>query len=285
MIRKVVILAAGRGTRLLPITSVVAKELLPIIDTPVIEYVLQEAIIPGVEEVILVTNKQKTSLVEYLSTGGSPSLKKLIENVSLRVVYQEERTSDYGTGAGLLSVIDEVKGAPFSLIFADSFGLQKDKRIEEMADLFEKFGIPIVSLIPIKQEQLQTYGIPITTTRDDGQIRITEILEKPAHFSSPEPMATPGAFILTPDIVSYVEKVNRDANGEIPFSIALSDYCKEHEVIGHLFKGHFFEAGNRADFAKSVIEMSLLRDDTANSVRTLLGEIQKSPRVNKDRGI
>lgn len=282
MIRKVVILAAGRGTRLLPITSVVAKELLPIIDTPVIEYVLQEAIIPGIEEVILVTNKQKTSLVEYLTTGVSPSLKKLLENVSLRVVYQEERTADYGTGAGLISVVDEVKGEPFLLIFADSFGSQKEKRIEEMAGLFEKFGVPIVSLIPIRQDQLQTYGIPITATGDDGQIRITEILEKPAHFSSLELMATPGAFILLPDIFSYVEKVKRDANGEIPFSIALSDYCKEHEVIGHLFKGRFFEAGNRVDITRSVIEMALLRDDTGNSIRDLLNEIQKSPRVNED---
>jgi UTP--glucose-1-phosphate uridylyltransferase len=281
MTRTLVILAAGHGTRLLPITSVVAKELLPLIDTPVIEYILDEALVPGIERVVLVTNRQKTSLVEYLLHNGSRALRERLASVSLEIVYQEDHTTDYGTGAGVLAAAASLQHEPFLLLFGDSFSLRDGGRIEQMIRLFETRKHAVASVIPIAPERVSSYGIVTTAADENGDLTMTDMVEKPSTAPTPTPLAMPGAFLLTPDIFPYIRTVARDAKGEVPFTNALLDYARDHGTLCHIYAGHMFETGNRADMAAAILHLSLHRDDTREHTKRLINDIQKTLRCTE----
>lgn len=266
MIRTAVILAAGNGTRLRPLTNVVPKELFPLIDTPVIDYVLQEGLVPGIEEVVFVTRRNKPGLTDYLATGGSDALRERLQKVNLRIVYQEDLTQEYGTAAVLRRLSSDLR-EPFLFLFPDSFGLPSEGRLERMTHLFEEKQAVIMSLIPIQEYQLALYGLPLLEFVQENLFRINGVLEKPTSFPNTEHLANPGGFIVTPDVFPYLDRVEPLPNGEIPFSTALSDYSKDHPVLGQVYRGPFFETGNRADYVRAGIEMARLREDTCDIFR------------------
>lgn len=258
IVRKVVIAAAGQGTRLQPITSVLPKEILPVVDRPVFQYVLEEAIAPGIEEVILVIKPKKRILLDYINSSSSLEFKQLIRQVKLTVVYQLD--TSYGTGAALMAAKPYLKDEPFLMLFADSFSPKQFQRIPGLITAYLKYQQPVISLMIVSAPDTYTYGIVQVKPVKGNLVRIERFWEKPGPKILPPPFyAAPNGYILTSDIFSLI---GLDQSGELDVNIA--SYCQERLVYGVVFDGPYFEVGNRTDLIKSTGKMPFYRSDLTN---------------------
>lgn len=261
-VRKVVIGAAGRGTRFLPITSVIPKEMLPIIDRPLLEYVLEEAIVSGIEEIILVISKSKKFLLDYLKSS-----KVLPKNINVKVLYQNDEV--YGDAVPVLLASKYLTNEPFLVLWADSFGLKKYSRVENLLKAYKKYAKPIISLIPISPEETFLYAVP-DVDRKDGKIIIKRLLEKPG-LNAPSLFAAPNGFILEPSIFKYLKSLSPNPrSGELSLIDAIDNFCRENLVYGLVFDKPFFEAGNKVDYVKTTVGVALEREDINENVRKKL---------------
>lgn len=257
----IVVLAAGKGTRLYPFTSVIPKELFPIVDRPVIQYVLEEAIVPGIREVVLVVNAQKRLVVDYLRSNNSREFQKLLAGVTLTIVNQPN--GSYGSGAALLAAREHLSDGPFLVLFGDSFGLRQDGRVPSLLKTHQMYRSPVVSLIRISERGLSLYGIPKIKKKMGNKVIIEGIVEKPGPAFKGELLAAPNGYIVTLEVFSYLEALRPAESGEVSFPESLSFYQGKTTVYGDIFEGPFFEAGNPEDVIQSTLEMARHRPDLA----------------------
>lgn len=276
-VKKVVIAAAGLGTRFLPVTAKLPKELLPIIDKPTIQYVLEEALISGIEEIILVINHKKKILQDYLKSSQDSKFRKLLNQVKLRIVFQDSEY--YGTGAPLLATRNYVGEEPFIYLFADSFSLGKYGRIQGLIKAYGKLQTPIISLIPCSENSTSIYGIAQVQKLVDNIVIVKKLVEKPKQKLTPPIFAAPNGYLLTPGVFGYLDKINLEENGELATN--LPEFCQENLVHGVIFDSPFFEAGNKVDFVKTQLKMLFEREDLNESrfemKKFILEILEKSP--------
>lgn len=258
-VRKILIAAAGRGTRLLPITSAVPKEMLPVIDKPVFQYVLEEALVAGIEEVILVINKQKKVLLEYIKNGDSPNFKQLLKKIKLRVVYQKGKL--YGDAVPVMAAKKFLQDGPFLVLWADSFSLPKYSRIKKMIDSYKRYGASVLSLIPIAKQQTNLYAVPQIEGKNKDVVIIKRLLQKPGPKRAPSLLSAPNGYILNPDIFNYLKNFKPNSQGELTLIDAIDLYCQDKDVYGVIFRKPFYDAGNRVDYVKATLGVALERPD------------------------
>lgn len=258
-VKKLVVAAAGNGTRLLPITSVVPKEILPIIDKPLIQYVLEDNLANGIEELILVISKNKELLLDYLENTSSKELKDLINKIKITIVYQQE-AGKYGDAVPIMAAeshLDE----PFLVAWSDSFSLRKDDRIKDLLLTYKNYQRPVISLIPISQRETKLYAIPKIQSIKKSVGVVERLLEKPGPEQAPSLFGAPNGFILEPDIFPYLKKLKPNNKGEYSLIDAIDAYCQENLIYGNVFNSPFFEAGNKVDVIKSVQAIANYRED------------------------
>lgn len=258
MVKKAVILAGGKGTRLRPASYVIPKELFPLINTPVIEFVIDELLVPDIEEIIIVTQKEKKLLKDYILNFAIEKIKSIQPEINLHFILQKKGI--YGSGAGLLSAEKYVGNEAFLVVFADSFGLRKDKRIAELLKAYNTLHSPVISMIPITQDKLSLYGIPVTEPYKGNIIFVKRIDEKPGESSEHPLFGAPGGYILPPEIFSILHETALDKKGELSLPDAINTLALQEKVYGVKFYGQFFETGNRNDIVKTQVELLKLRD-------------------------
>lgn len=259
-VKKIVVAAAGKGTRLLPITSVLPKEILPIVDKPVIQYVLEEGIVDGIEELVLVISKKKELLLNYLENTTSGELKDLIKNVKITIVYQQEG-GKYGDAVPIMAAADHLKDEPFLVAWSDSFSLRQDGRIRELLATYQTYQKPVISLIPISERETSLYAVPEIKNIKKSVGEVKRLLEKPGPERAPSLVGAPNGFVLEPEIFLYLNNLTPNKKGEYSLIDAIDVYCQEKMVYGRIFKGPFFEAGNKADVIATVSRIAEYRDD------------------------
>ena len=295
-IRKAVIPAAGFGTRFLPQTKAMPKEMLPIVDKPIIQYIVEELVGAGITDIILVTGYHKRTiedhfdaanldLIENLRMGGEKKrpLLEQIEKISCMAnfIYVRQK-GPYGNGTPLMNVKHIVGDEPFIFAFSDDFIAAEPKsRFQQMVDLYDEFGCTILSSIRAeKDEDYDRYGFAGGDTIRDGLIDVKTIIEKPGKAQAPSDMATVSSTLFTPDIFKYLEQAqeNLQEGAELYYNDALKLMVEDgHKVIAAEIKdGKYYDTGNKLEYMKTVVEFALRHPDINGKFKAFLKDLDLS---------
>lgn len=270
-IQKVVIPVAGHGTRSLPASKNVPKEMLPIYNKPVIHYVVDEAVRAGIENVIFVTSKEKTALEDYFDhhyaledvlerTGKSTLLKTVQELADYVNVISVRQKCQLGFGHAVLCAKSIVGNEPFAIMVGDDIILGEDAGLKQLIEIAQKENTPVVGVMEVDPSMVNKYGIVAGNKRADGIIEITGMVEKPKIGEAPSNMAIIGRYVLPPEIFRYLENAKPGYGGEIQLTDALNLLAKERGMLAVPVKGRRFDAGDLLDFL-SVNMYFALQDD------------------------
>jgi UTP--glucose-1-phosphate uridylyltransferase len=284
-IKKIVIPVAGYGTRFLPFTKSIPKEMLPIIDKPVIQYIVEEAVEAGIEEVILITGYSKRAIedyfdynleLEYLLDGkGKTAEKQMIRDVSdiAKFIYVRQK-EQLGTGHALLQVKELINDEPFMIVSGDDIWSGEPSRLQLLRDTYQKHQSPVIlSLERTNPEDYKKYGYVKTGEQlDDKTWTVTDFIEKPgpegAHLVN---KATFIGYVMTPDIFPLLENLEKGTGGEIWMTDAIHKLAHQKQVVTVDGSGlTYYDCGNKLEYLKAVIEFGLQRSDLSDEFRDYL---------------
>src|ERR1035437_2899171 len=287
-IRKVVIPAAGFGTRFLPQTKAMPKEMLPIVDKPVIQYVVEEAVASGIQDVIIVTGSAKRAIEDHFDVPNSELLKNLRDGGKTKFVEEITRLSEmanfiyirqkgpYGNGTPILSAEPAIEDEPFAVLWGDEFIYATPPRLKQMMDVHEKYGGIVISGVRIeKKEDLKRYGIADVTQVEGNVYKINEIVEKPDPDKAPSNLATHGGYILPPEIFNALRGQAPGKGGEI-WSTDAINVLKNQGVPVYAVEikdAKYYDTGNKLEYMKTVVELGLKHPDLNGEFKRFLKEL------------
>lgn len=288
-IRKVVIPAAGFGTRFLPQTKAMPKEMLPIVDKPVIQYVVEEAVASGIKDIVIVTGALKRAIEDHFDTinadllknlesGGKHELIKEIKKISemANFIYVRQKGT-YGNGTPVLAAEPVIEDEPFAVLWGDEFIYSKPPRLAQMIEVYDKYGGVVISGVRIeKKEDLKRYGIADVEKIDGKVYKIKSIVEKPEPGKAPSNLATHGAYILPPQIFKALEAIPPGKGGEIWLVDAIN--LLKHEGVPvyavEIENGKYYDTGDKIEYMKTVVELALLHKDVNGEFRQFLKDLE-----------
>jgi UTP--glucose-1-phosphate uridylyltransferase len=282
-IKKAVFPVAGLGTRFLPATKANPKEMLPIVDKPLIQYAAEEAIAAGVNELIFVTSSSKRAIEDHfdknfemeteLERKGKTALLDLVRNVvpkGVSCVYVRQAEA-LGLGHAVLCAKQVVGNEPFAVILADDLiDGGASPCMAQMAATFEYNRCSVLGVERVPEEDTEKYGIVEADLVTDGLSRVTSIVEKPSPDKAPSNLAVVGRYILTPRIFDLLESTPRGAGGEIQLTDAIAALLKEEQVLAYEFKGERYDCGSKLGYLKATVEYALQHDELNEEFRDYL---------------
>jgi UTP--glucose-1-phosphate uridylyltransferase len=285
-VRKAVIPAAGLGTRFLPATKAQPKEMLPIIDKPVIQFVVEEAVASGIEDILIVTGRNKGviedhfdnsfELVEFLKKKNKPDLIKKLEDVSkLADIHFIRQKNPRGLGDAVLCAKTFVGKEPFAVLLGDDIIKSEVPCTKQLIDIYEKHNSSVIAVEKIPKEKIPTKGI--IKIRDDvgnGLHLLEDLVEKPKLSEAPSDLGIAGRYLLTPEIFECLKKVKPGFGGEIQLTDAIRILNSSQKIYGYEFKGTRYDIGNQLDFVKTTIDFALNRDDLSHGVKRYLRNLK-----------
>jgi len=288
-ISKVVIPAAGFGTRFLPQTKAMPKEMLPLVDKPVIQYVVEEAVNSGIKDVVIITGSNKRAiedhfdepdenLVKNLIQGNKLDLLKKIKDISklANFIYIRQKGL-YGNGTPILSAEPAIDGEPFAVLWGDEFIYSNPPRLAQMIPVFEKYGGIVISGVKIPNKQdLQRYGIADIELVEKNIYKIKKIVEKPDPDAAPSDVATHGAYILPPEIFAALKKVKPGKGKEIWLVDAIN-LLKEQSVPLYtviIENAKYYDTGNKIEYMKTIIDMALTHEEISEEFKDYLKKLK-----------
>ena len=279
VIMKAVIPAAGLGTRFLPATKAQPKEMLPVYDKPTIQYVIEESVNSGVDDILIVTGKGKRSIEDHfdrsfelehhLKTKGKEDFLKEIEYISeLADIHFIRQKKQKGLGDAIYCAKKHVGNDPFVVMLGDTITKDKVPCTKQLIDIYNKYGKSVISLEEVPDEKVERYGIIGGEEIEDNIYKIDKLVEKPPLRVAPSNLAIMGRYVLTPDIFDCIEDVEPGYGGEIQLTDALS---KLDEIYGQVFLGESYDIGNRIDWLKTSLKFAL---DDENAKDEILNYIK-----------
>lgn len=284
-IRKAVIPAAGFGTRFLPQTKAMPKEMLPIVDKPVIQYVVEEAVASGIEDIVIVTGSLKRAIEDHFDTPNQDLIKNLQEGGKEKLVEETRKISEmanfiyirqkgiYGNGTPVLSAEPAVDGEMFAVMWGDEFIYSEPPRLSQMIKVYEKYNGAVISAVRIKnKEDLKRYGIAKVSSVEGNVFKIEKIIEKPNPDEAPSDLATHGAYILPPTIFDILRNQKPGKGGEIYLPEAIDALIKTGYPVYacEIENGKYYDTGNKLEYMKTVVEMGLKHPDISDTFRNFL---------------
>jgi len=273
-IRKAVFPAAGLGTRFLPATKAQPKEMLPLVDKPIIQYGVEEAVASGVDNIILVTGRGKNAIEDhfdvsveletFLEARGKKDLLAEIRQISNLINFSYVRQGEpLGLGHAVLVTKNLVGDEPFAVILGDDVIDAKPPALAQMIKVFEEFQGPVLCVEQVPPQDVSSYGIIAADEIRPGVYRITDMVEKPPRGEAPSNLAIIGRYILTPDIFPALEATVSDRTGEIQLTNGLRRLLKDRPIYGCRVDGVRHDTGNKLGFLKAVVYFALKREDLA----------------------
>ena len=284
-ITKVVIPAAGFGTRFLPQTKAMPKEMLPVVDKRVIQYVVEEADNSGVENIIIVTGANKRAIEDHFDVPNEDLVKNLMNGKKETILKEIRRISEmanfiyvrqkgpYGNGTPILAVEPVIEDEPFAVLWGDEFIHSNPPRLKQMISVYEKYRGVVISGVKIEhKEDLKRYGIAELEHVEGNVHRIKRIVEKPEPNEAPSNIATHGGYILPPEIFSALKRIKPGRGGEIWLVDAINLLKKEgipvYTVV--IENGRYFDTGNKFEYLKTVVEFALQHEETKEEFKHFL---------------
>ncbi len=283
-IRKAVFPVAGLGTRFLPATKAVPKEMLPVVDRPLIDYAVEEALAAGIEDIIFVTGRGKSAIEDYFDhaielenvLGGRGKEAELAAARSPvlspgRIAYTRQQQA-LGLGHAVWCAREFVGDEPFAVLLADDLVMAETPCLKQMVDVHQETGGSVVAVMDVPREHTNRYGI-LEIGADDGKLaEIKGLVEKPDPKDAPSTLSIIGRYILLPEIFTELDRHETGAGGEIQLTDAMARMIGGAPFDGLRFKGRRFDCGDKAGFLEANIAFALARDDLAESVRKILAE-------------
>jgi len=286
-IRKAVFPAAGLGTRFLPATKAQPKEMLPLVDKPIIQYVVEEAVAAGLTKIIIVTGRGKNAIEDHFDT--SYELEKMLEGRRKTDLLEQVRSisnminvsyvrqgETLGLGHAVLMARDLVGDEPFAVLLGDDIIDSQVPCMKQMVEVFERHQGPVIAVHQVPRNEISAYGvIDGTPEPGDGRVyRIRDLVEKPRAEAAPSDLAIIGRYILTPDIFDCLESTSRDEGGEIQLTNGLRALRERRQLYGYRFEGIRHDAGNKLGFLKATVEFALKRPDLGGPFREYLKSLK-----------
>lgn len=280
-IRKAVFPAAGLGTRFLPATKASPKEMLPLVDKPLIQYVVEEAVDSGVESIIIVTGRGKSAIEDHfdisfelenmLRERGKGELFDAARSVSelARISYVRQKQA-LGLGHAILQAKDFVEGEPFAVMLADDIVDAEVPALKQMLAVYEETGAPVLGTMRVEGEAISRFGVLDAEEVRDGVFRVRDMVEKPRFQEAPSDLAIIGRYILTPDIFEEIERTQPGSGGEIQITDAMRALLKKREFYAVRFEGTRHDAGDKLGFLVATVEFALKRPDLGPQFREYL---------------
>ena len=286
-VRKAVIPAAGLGTRFLPATKSVPKELLPIVDTPTIQYIVEEVVASGIDTVIFITGKGKAAvedhfdlypeLEEKLEREGKHDLLEKLRKASLMIrAVSIRQQSPRGLGHAVLCAKDVIGDEPFVVLLGDDLVDSKIPCTKQMIDIYDKYQKSVVALMEVPSEEVSKFGICAGKQIVDRVYDLSMMVEKPDLKDAPSRLAIVGRYILTPEIFKILEETTPGKGGEIQLTDAMSKLMQREGFIGYTFVGDRYDAGDKFGFLQANIAYGLKRPDIAPRLKEYMSQIVKS---------
>ncbi|HZI65386.1 MAG TPA: UTP--glucose-1-phosphate uridylyltransferase GalU [Thermoanaerobaculia bacterium] len=284
-VRVAVFPAAGLGTRFLPATKAQPKEMLPLVDRPLVQYVVEEAKAAGIERIVIVTGRGKNAIEDHFDTSfelekmledrGKDDLLAIVREISelIPVSYVRQKTA-LGLGHAILQAKDLVGREPFAVMLGDDIVDSAEPCIGQMMRLYEKRGNPVIAIQEVARSETMHYGIVAAERESDRVVKITGMVEKPAPEDAPSNLAIIGRYILPPEIFDILEETASDARGEIQLTSGLATLLERRPIDGCLFEGKRYDAGDKLGFLKATVEFALKRPDLGEPFREYLRELK-----------
>lgn len=284
-IRKAVIPAAGFGTRFLPQTKALPKEMLPIVDKPVIQYVVEEVVASGIKDIIVVTGANKRAIEDHFDTPNEDLVKNLLAGNKQALLDEINKLSEmanfiyirqkgpYGNGTPVLSAEPAIENEPFAVIWGDEFIYSEPPRLKQMIDVHEKYGGVVISGVKIENKaDLSRYGIADITPVEGNVYKINAIVEKPKPEEAPSNLATHGAYIVPPEIFPALKSLHPGKGGEIWLTDAINLLREQGVPIYavEIENGKYYDTGNKIEYMKTVVELALKHPDINGEFREFL---------------
>ena len=289
-VRKAVFPAAGLGTRFLPATKAMPKEMLPVVDKPIIQYGVEEAIQSGVPNIIIVTGRGKSAIEDHfdvsfelehlLETRGKKDLLATVHAVSdmINVAYVRQKEA-LGLGHAVLRARELVGNEPFSVILSDDVIDAETPCLRQLIDIYEFYGAPVLALMEVPRENVSAYGIvdaePVSHHGGrDRLYRIRNLVEKPNPRDAPSNLAIIGRYVLIPEIFASLEAIEAGSGGEIQLTDGLKHMLRSRPIYGYKFEGKRYDAGDKLGFLQATVEFALKRHDLGEAFRAYLRNLK-----------
>lgn len=288
-VRKAVLPTAGLGTRFLPATKASPKEMLPIVDKPMIQYAVEEAEACGISEFIMVTGKSKRAiedhfdyaweLEENLKSKGKEKMLDEIQRLNHLQFAYIRQGMPLGLGHAIHCSKAFVNNEPFAVLLSDDIIDPDDKLLKNMMKLYNKYNATILALQRVPKSEIHRYGIIAGNEVQKNLFRITDMVEKPAASDAPSDLAIIGRYILTPDIFRFIETTTPGKGKEIQLTDALKALLKKKPVYGFLFEGRRYDAGDKVGYLKATVELALkspsVKDEFREYLLSVISKLQK----------
>ncbi|MBN1779436.1 MAG: UTP--glucose-1-phosphate uridylyltransferase [Candidatus Buchananbacteria bacterium] len=280
-ISKVVIPVAGLGTRFLPVTKAQPKEMLPIVDKPIIQYIVEEAVRAGIEDVILVTGSTKRAiedhfdrneyLEQFLIKAGKKNFRDIIKQVAemANFIYVRQK-GPYGNGTPVMNAEKIVGNEPFAVVWGDDMWAAKKPHIQQLMEVFEKYGDPVISAQPTDDEGTKRYGIIEGVEVEPGIYQVKKIIEKPGPTKTKSRIASFGGYIFTPDIFTELKKTPIGKNDELWLVDAIARLLKKRPIYAKIIDGNLYDTGSKLGWLKANVEFGLKDKDVQAELKKFL---------------
>ncbi len=287
-VTKAVIPAAGLGTRFLPATKAMPKEMLPVVDKPAIQYVVEEAVDAGLTDVLMITGRNKNALENHFDRnaeledtlekkGDTDRLEKVNYSTSLADMHYVRQGDPKGLGHAVLRAKMHVGREPFAVLLGDDIIDSRDDLLKHMLTVQSKYNASVIALMEVPSESIHLYGAAaIEETGDDDVVRITGLVEKPDAAHAPSNYAVIGRYVLRPEVFDVLERTEPGRGGEIQLTDALQSMAEAPDwtggVYGVVFRGRRYDTGDRLDYIKAIVQLAVDREDLGPELRPWLRE-------------
>lgn len=271
-IKKAIIPAAGLGTRFLPATKAMPKEMLPILDKPTIQYIVEEAARAGIEDIIIVTGRHKRAIEDHFDSqkelemvlkekGKTELLEKVQYSTELANIFYVRQKEQKGLGHAISSARQFIGNEPFAVLLGDDIVESEVPAVKQLIDVYEETGHSVIGVQEVPEADTHRYGIIDPLTKNGRQYEVKKFVEKPAQGTAPSNLAIMGRYVLTPEIFDYLKTQKEGAGNEIQLTDAIERMNNDNQVYAYDFEGERYDVGEKLGFVKTTIEYAL-KDDS-----------------------
>ncbi|MGM0843749.1 MAG: UTP--glucose-1-phosphate uridylyltransferase GalU [Bacillota bacterium] len=284
-VKKAIIPAAGLGTRFLPATKAQPKEMLPIVDTPTIQYIIEEAVASGIEDILIVTGRGKRAIEDHFdksllledmleSKGKYEELEQIKRISDLADIHYIRQKEPKGLGHAIWCARKFIGNDPFAVMLGDDIVVSEKPCLKQLIERFEEKQSSIIGVQEVPDEDISKYGVISPAGSVDGDlVKIKDLVEKPKLEDAPSRLAIMGRYVLTPEILDILETVEPGSGNEIQLTDALKELNHTQDMYGYLFNGRRYDIGNKYGFVQATLEFALMRDDLREPLTKWLKEI------------
>jgi len=281
---KVVIPAAGMGIRFLPATKAQPKEMLPVVDKPAIQYVVEEAVASGMTDIIIITGRGKRAIEDHFDksyelehklreSGNTEALAEVQRIASMADIFYIRQKEQLGLGHAILMAKKHIGNEPFAVMLGDDIVMSERPCIGQLVDVFDKMGSSVVGVEQVPKSKLHRYGVIKGKRVRDDIYKVDDLVEKPSPEEAPSDLAIIGRYVFQPEIFKALEKIGVGKGGEYQLTDAMRLLCRKGGLYGLRFKGRRFDIGSKADYVRATVALSMERKDLGEELGLSLESI------------